>query len=304
MTAPGAAARGGTGAGPAMSSARRGTPVRLKSMGLLDALRSRALGLTRDLSGDVADSGHTAVYLRQLLRGNHGARAHAGPGAAAGAESVRTGSGGPPVLLLHGYFATRGSLHLLEHNLVRRGHVVMSYPLGALFNLGDIRDSAGLIARKVESIVAQTGVTHVDIVGHSMGGLVGLYYLKRLGGRHRVRRLVMMGTPAQGTWSALLGLFTAPLGRASFQLLPGSPFLRELAEAPLPPTADVVSIGALRDWLAPVACTVLEGVRHIALPTGHSGLLVEEQVADVVADLLRAPAAEPVAKVDGAREAT
>jgi len=169
-----------------------------------------------------------------------------------------------------------------------------------VFNLGDIRDSAGLIARKVESVVAQTGVTRVDIVGHSMGGLVGLYYLKRLGGRHRVRRLVMLGTPAQGTWSALLGLFTAPLGMASLQLLPGSPFLRELAECPLPPGADVISIGALRDWLAPVASTVLEGVRHIAVPTGHSGLLVEEQVADIVTRLLR----EPSPVVDGARLAT
>jgi triacylglycerol lipase len=173
--------------------------------------------------------------------------------------------------------------------------VVMSYPMGPI-NLRDIRDSAGLIARKVESIVAQTGVTRVDIVGHSMGGLVGLYYLKRLGGRHRVRRLVLLGTPAQGTWSALLGLFTAPLGLASLQLLPGSPFLRELAESPLPAGADVVSVGALRDWLAPVASTVLEGVRHLALPTGHSGLLVEEEVADVVASLLR----ESSGQVDGA----
>ena len=115
-----------------------------------------------------------------------------------------------------------------------RGLIVMSYPLGGLINVGDIRDSAGLIARKVESIVAQTGIARVDIVGHSMGGLVGLDYLKRLGGRHRVRRLVMLGTPTQGTWSALFGLVTAPLGLASLQLLPGSPFLRELAERPLP----------------------------------------------------------------------
>ena len=57
----------------------------------------------------------------------------------------------------------------------------MSYPLGPV-NLGDIRDSSGLIARKVESVVAQTGIARVDIVGHSMGGLVALDYLKRLGG--------------------------------------------------------------------------------------------------------------------------
>jgi pimeloyl-ACP methyl ester carboxylesterase len=256
-------------------------------VGLFDELRARALDLTRDLRGNFVDSGHAAVYLRQLLRGNRGDRAHLTPDTNDG--NADRAPDAPPVLLIHGYLATRGSLHLLERNLARRGHVVMSYPLGAIFNLGDIRDSAGLIARKVESIIAQTGVTRVDIVGHSMGGLVGLYYLKRLGGRHRVRRLIMMGTPAQGTWSALLGLFTAPLGLASLQLLPGSPFLKELAESPLPAGADVVAIGALRDWLAPVATTVLEGVRHIAVPTGHSGLLVEEQVADIVASLLNPP---------------
>jgi pimeloyl-ACP methyl ester carboxylesterase len=136
-------------------------------------------------------------------------------------------------------------------------------------------------------MVAQTGVQKVDIVGHSMGGLVGLYYLKRLGGRHRVRRLVLLGTPTRGTWSALLGLITAPLGLASWQLLPGSPFLRELSEGPLPAGAEVISIGAERDWLAPLATTVLRGVRHLALPTGHSGLLVEAEVAEVVDRLLR-----------------
>jgi triacylglycerol lipase len=251
-------------------------------MGLLADLRTRALTLTKELTDNVADSGHAAVYLRQLLRGNRGDRDHInvmGEGRQAGA---------PPVLLIHGYMATKGSLHLLEQHLARRGHVVMSFRFGPI-NLGDIRDSAGLVARKVESIIAQTGVAHVDIVGHSMGGLVGLYYLKRLGGRHRVRRLVLMGTPTQGTWSALFGLVTAPLGLASLQLLPGSPILQELTETPLPKNVDVVSIGALRDWLAPIASTALEGVRHVALPTSHSGLLVDEEVANIVADLLSAP---------------
>jgi len=247
-------------------------------MKLLDELRERVKELGRELAGSVADSGHSAVYLRQLFRGNRAPHVQAAPDADPAQR---------PVLLIHGYLATRGSLHLLERHLADRGLIVISYPLGFPVNLGDIRDSAGLIARKVESIVAQTGVTEIDVVGHSLGGLVGLYYLKRLGGRHRVRRLIMLGTPAQGTWSALLGLVTAPLGRASLQLLPGSPFLRELGEMPLPRGADVVSIGAIRDWLAPVATTVLDGVRHIALPTGHSGLLVDGEVAKVVADLLR-----------------
>jgi pimeloyl-ACP methyl ester carboxylesterase len=245
------------------------------------------------MAGSVEDSGHSALYLRQLLRGNRGR-----PAWRPRAEVPATPAGQPPVLLIHGYMATRGSLHLLERQLTARGLVVMTYSLGPV-HLGDIRDSAGLIARKVESIVAQTEVTRVDIVGHSMGGLVGLDYLKRLGGRHRVRRLVMLGTPTQGTWSALLGLVTAPLGLASLQLLPGSPFLRELADRPLPAGAEVISIGAIRDWLAPLSSTVLDGIRHIALPTGHSGLLVDEEVAKVVADLLLEGA--PPGSVDAAR---
>jgi pimeloyl-ACP methyl ester carboxylesterase len=243
-------------------------------MGLLDWVTERTVGLGREL----ADSGHAAVYLRQLLRGNR----------ARSAASVQPAEERPPVLLIHGYLANRGSLHLLERRLHERNHLVLSYRLPRM-NLGDIRDSAALIARKVESLVAQTNVPSVDIVGHSMGGLVGLYYVKRLGGRHRVRKLLLLGTPATGTWSALLGLFMAPFGRASFQLLPSSPFLRELNEAPLPPGVEVVSVGGERDYLAPLSSTVLSGIRHVALPTGHSGLLVDAAVVDAIDDLLRAP---------------
>ncbi len=253
-------------------------------MGLLDDLRARVRELGKEVvenvASSVADSTDSAVYLRQLFRGNRAPHVHRPEQAAK--------SGQPPVLLIHGYLATRGSLHLFEQHLAERGHIVISYPLGFPVNMRDIRDSAGLIARKVESVVAQTGVTRLDVVAHSMGGLVGLYYLKRLGGRHRVRRLIMMGTPTQGTWSALLGLVTAPFGRASLQLLPGSPFLRELEEIPLPKGVEVISIGAIRDWLAPLSTTVLDGVRHIAVATGHSGLLVDAEVARVVANLLDA----------------
>lgn len=164
----------------------------------------------------------------------------------------------------------------------------MSYRLG-LLHTADISESAALIAGKIESIAAQTGLDRIDIVGHSMGGLVALYYLKRLGGRRRVRRLVMLGTPVAGTWSALLGLAAAPLGRASLQLLPDSQFLRELADGQLPEGVEIVCISGDRDRLAPPDRTVLKGVRHICLPTNHAGLLVDERVADMVGNLLGSP---------------
>jgi Predicted acetyltransferases and hydrolases with the alpha/beta hydrolase fold len=227
--------------------------------------------------------------MRHTLRGNR----IAPPGA------CEQGVDHPPVLLIHGFLGTRGSLHLLERRLTQMGHLVLTYRLG-LLHTGDICESAALIARKIESIAAQTPLHRMDIVGHSMGGLVGLYYLKRLGGRRRVRRLVMLGTPTSGTWSALLGVGVAPFARASLQLLPDSAFLRELEQGSLPEGIEVISVVGERDRLAPAGTTYLEGVRHISVPTNHAGLLVDVEVAELVGEILGAPSPTQVPTRDTA----
>ncbi|MEO8213155.1 MAG: alpha/beta fold hydrolase [Myxococcales bacterium] len=266
------------------------------SMRVVDGIFSRARQLGRIVGDGVADTGKAAVYVRQLLRGNHAAPSiltaprPTASRAAGGAGRASSVAQAPPVLLLHGYMATRGSVHLMEERLTAFGHVVMTYRFGPV-HLRDIRESAAFIAGKVESLVAQTGVKQVDVVAHSMGGLVALDYLKRLEGHRRVRRLVLLGTPSLGTWSALLGIATAPLGRASLQLLPGSSFLRELASRPMPPGPELISISADRDWLAPPHTTVIEGARCLTVPTGHSGLLVDESIAQMVSEILDSPPA-------------
>jgi len=111
-----------------------------------------------------------------------------------------------------------------------------------------------------------------------------------MGGRRRVRRLVMLGTPASGTWSALLGVAMAPFGRASLQLLPDSAFLRDLEQGELPEGTEIYSVAGERDKLAPTATTRLEGVRHVSVPTNHAGLLMDASVADLVSEILTAPA--------------
>jgi triacylglycerol lipase len=224
------------------------------------------------------DSKRAASFVRQTLRGNR----------IAPSVAWKPSDQHRLVLLIHGYLATRGSLHLLERRLSDMGHLVLTYRLG-LVHRGDICESAARIATKVESIAAQTDLHRMDIVGHSMGGLVGLYYVKRMGGRRRVRRLVMLGTPTSGTWSALLGVGLSPLGRAGLQLLPDSAFLRALDEGELPEGVDIVSVSGERDLLAPPSTTHLRGVRHVSLPTNHAGLLVDEEVARVVGEILASP---------------
>ena len=252
-------------------------------MRLLDWLSTRAVSFGREVS----DAGSAAVYVRQLLRGNRTPIVLGDDAHARGSTAAPT-----PVLLLHGYLATRGSLHLLERRLTERGHLVFTYRIGPI-NIGGIRQSAGLIARKVEALVTQTPVKKVNIVGHSMGGLVGLYFVKCLGGRDRVNKLVLLGSPLSGTWSAVLGLVTAPLGRASMELLPSSSVLRELRERPMPAFVDVVTVSGDRDFFAPEESARMTGARHVRVDASHSGLLVDATVADAIDGILREPGTAP-----------
>ena len=218
---------------------------------------------------DLYGARHALSYVRHLARGNRIKRK---------AFFDTVDETRPPVLLIHGYLGTRGSMYILERRLNDDGLCVFSFNLGSL-NVRDIRTSAFLIHRKIESILAQTSVKKIDIVGHSMGGLIGLYYVKKLGGHERVRKLVMMGTPLRGTWSALLGVATMGLVSSSaWQLLPGSRFLKELAAGSLPENVQYFTIAAERDWVCPVACTPLDGAESLTVPLGHSSLVMSEEV--------------------------
>jgi pSer/pThr/pTyr-binding forkhead associated (FHA) protein len=60
----------------------------------------------------------------------------------------------------------------------------------------DVRLSARELARTIDSLPTTQPVT---IIGHSLGTLVSRYYVERAGGKRRVERLMLMGTPNLGT---------------------------------------------------------------------------------------------------------
>jgi pimeloyl-ACP methyl ester carboxylesterase len=241
---------------------------------------SRWLGRRSTIGQDISGGADGLSYLRHLVRGNRLRRRD-------GFAELSPDS--PPVLIIHGFLGTRGSMYLLERRLVADGFVCVSFNLGTL-NVRDIRRSAFLIHRKIERILAQTPSQKIDIIGHSMGGLIGLYYVKKLGGHQRVRKLIMMGTPVRGTWSALAGVMTLGLwSTSSWQLLPRSRFLDELAQGPMPPGVDISTIAAARDWVVPLATTRLQGANAMTVPLGHSSLVVSEEVYRRVVNTLRPP---------------
>jgi pimeloyl-ACP methyl ester carboxylesterase len=244
---------------------------------VLDA-PSRWLGRRSTVGQDIAGGADGLAYLRHLARGNRIRRQ---------ASFDKLDPARPPVLLIHGFLGTRGSMYMLERRLVESGFVVVSFNIGTL-NVRDIRRSAFLIHRKIERVLAQTPFQKIDIIGHSMGGLIGLYYVKKLGGHARVRRLVMMGAPVRGTWMALAGVATLGLwSTSSWQLLPRSRFLDELAQGPLPPEVEVFTLAAARDWVVPLKTTRLPGSTAVTVPLGHSSLVVSDDVYRRLTHILR-----------------
>ncbi|MEO8706158.1 MAG: hypothetical protein ABI867_39375, partial [Kofleriaceae bacterium] len=114
----------------------------------------RWLGKRSPLGQDMTGGADGLSYLRHLVRGNRIRR---------GATFEQVTPQSPPVLIIHGFLGTRGSMYMLERRLVDDGFVVVSFNLGTL-NVRDIRRSAFLIHRKIERILAQTPSQRIDII--------------------------------------------------------------------------------------------------------------------------------------------
>ncbi|MFJ6431337.1 esterase/lipase family protein [Streptomyces sp. NPDC091416] len=195
--------------------------------------------------------------------------------APAGTTALPTGHPDrPPVVLLHGFIDNRSVFVLLRRSLARHGwHHLESLNYSPL--TCDISTAAELLGRHIEEICARTGHREVDIVGHSLGGLIARYYVQRLGGDRRVRTLVTLGTPHGGTAVAPLA-GAHPIVR---QMRSGSAPIEELRlPAPGCRTRFVSFWSELDQVIVPVEAACVDhpdldavnvrvsGVGHLALP--------------------------------------
>jgi len=167
-----------------------------------------------------------------------------------------------PVLLLYGFMATRRIFEIFESRLRRDGFCVWSINLGGLFdvfNTHGIEESAERVREKVERLYSRYDLGPLSIIGHSKGGLIGRYYVKRLGGHKRACSLITLGTPHHGTPAAYLGVATMGLiAKSVWQMTPMSPFIRRLKMGPFPPNVRFVSIYSKDDRTSPFPCCIIE----------------------------------------------
>ena len=150
-----------------------------------------------------------------------------------------------PVVLLHGFASTPRMLAFLaRHVRIHLKRPVLRPPLG--FGWGDLRCAA----KRVEAAIVAAAVDEVDVVGHSLGGLVATELLKNVDRGRRVRRVITLGTPHAGVplarWAAIATLGLSP---SMQQLVPGSPFLVRLAALPVPVGSELVAITGDADAL-------------------------------------------------------
>ena len=171
--------------------------------------------------------------------------------------AVRPRDPAGPIVLLHGFAGWSGGLLPLERHLrAATGREGRASPArrGARWHRGPARRAADRVARVAQAARGRP----IDVVGHSMGGLVATYVAKHLDPGARIRRVVTLGTPHRGTALALSGArYLGRIASSLAQMVPGSAFLADLDRAALPATASLVSVAGLGDLVVPAPCARL-----------------------------------------------
>ena len=181
------------------------------------------------------------------------------------------------VVLVHGYLANRSTLFPVAAYLRLRGvEQVLSFNYNATAGV----EQAALGLREYLRRHVRGG--RIDLVCHSLGGLLARVYIQELGGARRVDRCVTLGTPHRGTYNSYW-----LNSRVGSELRPDSPLLARL-RASRESAAGVrfLSLVAGSDNLV-VPRVFASHEQEIHIPDlGHVSMLFSPRVLRRVADYL------------------
>lgn len=197
-------------------------------------------------------------------------------------------SGGPtgvPIVLVHGFACNPGVFVALRRKLAAANiGPVFAVTLEPIF--GSLDTMAARLALELEAIRQRTGQARLNVVAHSMGGLVMRACMAADTNAH-IEHLVTLGSPHHGTEFAPLGLVAC-----AQQMRRGSAWLADLdaREATLP-RVPVLSIYTLNDDLAyPPETSVLSWAENLpVIGHGHVALLFSDEIAHRIIAFLRSP---------------
>jgi hypothetical protein len=127
-----------------------------------------------------------------------------------------------PILLVHGYLNAGHVWDFHKKILAKNGFgPIYTIDLGHPFQ--SIRSYALKVQEKARQIAKETGSSDLNIIGHSMGGLVSYYYVAKLAQAYSVPQLITIGSPLQGTRIAKIGF-----GQCAHDMRPDSELIKEM----------------------------------------------------------------------------
>ncbi len=157
-----------------------------------------------------------------------------------------------PVVLVHGILGDPTNFFVLRRHLARNG--IRRFSSFAYRPRLDYQRISHDLAAHIEQVRKETGVAQVDVIGHSLGGLVARYFVQTTG-TSMVRRLVTLGTP--------------------YLAIPN-------------PTQELAVFGA-DDALVPPPYDNARRRMRVIKGCGHLGLLTDGRVLDAIVRYLRPP---------------
>lgn len=194
--------------------------------------------------------------------------------------------GAVPVVLVHGYMQNRVGFVGLARALDRRG-------VGPIYGINypwflDVGSNARRLARFVAAVRAETKAPLVDLVCHSMGGLVAMEMLHGEAAENKlhVRKCITIATPHAGvTWRGpMIGLGASMLRKGSKLLTAQAGYKLAIPTLSLYSTHDNVVFPVTTSQLA------TRGGKDEAIEgLGHLSILFSPVVAERVASFLAEP---------------
>lgn len=153
-----------------------------------------------------------------------------------------------PVVLIHGtwenaYSNWNGLSPILKH----QGYCVFALNYGntgypGLNATGDLIQNAHEIATYVDQVLAATGATEVDLIGHSQGGAQARYYTNLLGGAPKVNQVIGLAPSSRPTTLSgitelgkLIHLFGAAMTGLQLAQMPAAAQQADQSPAPQAP---------------------------------------------------------------------
>lgn len=192
-----------------------------------------------------------------------------------------------PVVLIHGVVHNRSAFFPLQSQMQHwswRNIVLMNYKTRHGSLMAMVED----LSNVVEEVLALTQASRVDVVGHSLGGLVARYYMTHNLGRNKVRKLVTLGTVHNGVnyrshWLKLLmkGTLDKDLRRESF-------FIKGLKQGKIHPESEICSVYSSSDLVAGghSHCSIIgPGSQYKNFEVeaaGHLSLLYDDEVFKII----------------------